>query len=259
MYQSYKVLSGPSPNVRPHDFMDDLESFFYVLCHVTFLYNPGRPMKSVSSHEILRPWMFSPEVAAGMKFMFAAVPGLPSNVTFENLGTKTVDVVYNMLTSLCAFFSPHHYTIAAALTNVRSSSAKPMHRLGSRKEYMTVAKDAYDSFLLPVNGAIEELQQLYPDWNSELPLPSRDSRASEVDSGRSSPASLSAPDDGPRAGSSLSLPLSLPPDSSTHTSRSSSKRPRSPVSDEPASIEHESAGSDTRSGRATMRTKGSAR
>jgi len=68
----------------------------------------------------------------------------------------------------------------------------------SWKEYKTVATDAYNSFLLPVNDAIDELQKLYPDWNSELLLLPRDSRASEVDSSRSSLASLSAPDDGPR-------------------------------------------------------------
>jgi len=36
--------------------MDDLESFFYVWCHVTFLYDGGRPMQRTSSHLMLHDW-----------------------------------------------------------------------------------------------------------------------------------------------------------------------------------------------------------
>jgi len=285
MYQSYKLLSGPSPNVRPHDFMDDLESFFYVLCHVTFLYNPGRLMKSVSSHEILCDWMAMPKAAANAKFVLLFQRTLSPLAKFESLSTEIQHVFRKLHGSLCTLLVPHVSMISRAYNYnpVDPDSPNPMQRFVTWKKYKTAATDAYDSFLRPVNDAIKELQKNDPDWCrpvndainefrknnpnwcSQLnPLPSLDSGASEVDSGRSSPVSLSLSDDGPQAGSSLSLPLSLPHDSSTHTSRSSSKRPRSPVSesDGPASLEYESAGasgSDARSGSGAKRSKGPAR
>src|SRR5882762_8733844 len=70
MYQSYKVLSEPHPDVRPHDFMDDLESFFYVLCHVTFLYDGGRPMQPTSTHPELKTWNLPRDAAARSKRSF---------------------------------------------------------------------------------------------------------------------------------------------------------------------------------------------
>src|SRR5882762_3193746 len=59
MYQSYKLLVGSKrdwPHLRPHDYLDDLESFFYVLCHVCFLHKNGEPMASFSTHETLAEW-----------------------------------------------------------------------------------------------------------------------------------------------------------------------------------------------------------
>ena len=222
-------------------------------------------MKSVSSHETLRLWMLSPEAAASIKFAFLFQPTLPPHVKLESLDAETRRVFRKLHRSLRMLFAPHVSIVDGAYSYdpVDPDSPKSMQRFVTWKEYKTAAKDAYDSFLRLVNDAIEELQKTDPNWCSRLdPLPSLDPTASEVDSGRSSPESLSAPDDGPQAGSSLSLPLSLPHDSSTHTSRSSSKRPRSPMSDEPASFEHESAGasgSDARSGRGAKRAKGSAR
>ena len=67
---------GPLPNVRPHDFMDDLESFFYVLCHVTFLYNGGNSMRSPANHPELNKWTASHRHAASMKNSFVMSPGL---------------------------------------------------------------------------------------------------------------------------------------------------------------------------------------
>jgi len=61
MYRSYKLLSRPSPNVRRHDFIDDLESFLYVLYHAAFLCNPGGTMNPISSHEMLHRSMYTPK------------------------------------------------------------------------------------------------------------------------------------------------------------------------------------------------------
>src|SRR5882762_10905431 len=87
MYQSYKLLSGPHANVRPHDFMDDLESFFYVLCHVTFLYDGGRPMKPTSSHPALHDWNSRRRDAANAKHSFLFSDQLPRDTLLNGLNT----------------------------------------------------------------------------------------------------------------------------------------------------------------------------
>jgi len=208
--------------------------------------------------------MAMPNVAAGMKFVFLSQRTLSRHAKLESLGTEIQRVFHKLHRSLRTLFAPHVSIINDAYNYnpVDPDSSKPMQRFVTWKKYKMAATDAYDSFLRPVNDAIEELQRNDPNWCSQLkPLPSLDPGASSVDSGRSSPASLSVPDDGPQAGSFLSLPLSVPHDSSIHTSRSSSKRAHSPESDDPTSFKHKSAGasgSDARSGRGTKRTKQSA-
>jgi len=130
----------------------------------------------------------------------------------------------------------------------------PMHVFDSWESYKTSAEQAYDDFLRPINEAIETLKATHANWDKWPPTVN--TRVSEFATGASSPTSLAAAGDYSRAGSSLSLPLQ----SSTHTSRSSSKRPRSPFGDGPAGLEDEGAGaggSDTRS-RHAKKAKGPA-
>jgi hypothetical protein len=58
MYQSYKVLRSPSQYLRPHNAKDDLESFFYVLCHVLFEFSPDLNSHyfNKGSQDVLEQW-----------------------------------------------------------------------------------------------------------------------------------------------------------------------------------------------------------
>ena len=257
MYQSYKMLSGPHKNVRPHDFMDDLESFFYVLCHVTFLYDGGRPMKPTSSHPELKKWNSTRELAAGQKGFFLLDNDVPPDTPLDGLDTDTCNVVSKLIDSLRAVFVPILESYGRAVKVHRGILPAPMHVFESWEDYKTSAEEAYNDFLRPINEAIETLKATHRNWDEWLRRPPTvDMRTSEFATGASSPTSLVAAEDWSRAGSSLSLPLQ----SSTHTSRSSSKRPRSPVDDGAADPVYDGAGaggSDARS-RHAKKAKGPA-
>ena len=115
MYQSYKILGGPLLNVRPHDFMDDLESFFYVLCHVTFLYDGGNGMRSPSNHPELRKWTVSPESAADSKYAFMIFPGLSALYNLEGLDIGTTHIFGTLMSSLRECFRAIHQSIREAI------------------------------------------------------------------------------------------------------------------------------------------------
>ena len=99
MYQSYKVLSEPHPDVRPHDFMDDLKSFFYVWCHVTFLYNGGRPMQPAANHLELKTWNSTRELAARSKCSFLYSDQLPRDAALNGLDINTRVLVFELINS----------------------------------------------------------------------------------------------------------------------------------------------------------------
>jgi hypothetical protein len=244
--------------VQPHNFMDDLESFFYVLCHVTFLYNQGHPMKSASRHEILSEWTLSPRISAKSKSVFSYEDGLPFGVIFMG-NEKAEGAFYTLLRSLCEIFRQQHADFRKAFTQ-DPRSRTPMKHLSNWEEYKTAAKEAYDKFLGPVNIAIDELKSIDPNWASALSLPPPppllDSGAPDIDADLLPPESPSAGDssDWPQAGGSLSIPHAI----SAQTSRSSSKRPHSVISDDSASLEYSNAGasgSGARGGRDSKRTK----
>src|SRR5882762_3486920 len=100
MYPSYKVLLEPHPDVRPHDFMDDLESFFYVWCHVTFLYNRGCPMQPAASHPVLKTWNSPRELAASSKGLFLLNHRLPRDTPLHGLDADTRVTVIKLIDSL---------------------------------------------------------------------------------------------------------------------------------------------------------------
>jgi len=257
MYQSYKVLSEPHPNVRPHDFMDDLESFLYVLCHVTLLYDGGRPMKPTSSHAELKAWNSARELAAHSKGFFLFNHRLPKDTPLNCLNADTRVLVLELINSLRAVIVPTIHSYNDAVDNHYDGLAAPMHLFESWDDYKTSAEMAYNDFLRPINEAIETLKATHRNWDEWLRRPPTvDMRTSEFATGASSPTSLVVAEDWSRAGSSLSLPLQ----SSTHTSRSSSKRPRSPVDDGAADPVYDGAGaggSDARS-RHAKKAKGPA-
>jgi len=127
MYQSYKVVSEPHPDVRPHDFMDDLESFFYVWCHVTFLYDGGRPMQRTSSHLMLHDWNSRRRNAANAKRSFLLDDDVPPDTPLIGLDTDTCDVVGKLIDSLRAVFTkpqPRCYR-----TSWRFAGSHACHRL----------------------------------------------------------------------------------------------------------------------------------
>src|SRR5882762_5277901 len=106
MYQSYKVLSEPHPDVRPHDFMDDLESFFYVWCHVTFLYDGGRSIQPTFNHPVLHDWNSRRRHAANAKRLFLFNHRLPRGTPLHGLDADTRVVIIKLIDSLRAVFLP---------------------------------------------------------------------------------------------------------------------------------------------------------
>jgi len=230
--------------------MDDLESFFYVWCHVTFLYDGDRPMQPTSSHPELKAWNYTWDIAARSKRSFLLDDNVPMDTPLNYLDADTRVLVFKLMNSLRDVIVPTLRSHGRAVGGQPGALPVPMDVFESWEDYKTSAEQAYGDFLRPVNEAINTLKATHRNWNKRLRgPPTVDTRASEFATGVSSPTLLVTVEDWSRAGSSLSFPLEL----STHTSRSS-KRPRSPIDDEHTSLEDDgtSAGS---SGVCSLRAK----
>jgi hypothetical protein len=214
-------------------------------------------MRPASDHPILEEWTYRPKQAAACKARLISMPDLPRGFTLDAFEESSAEVIRIVFFELRELILRSHRLIDKA-----DRQYPPPVPMKDFDDYSTAAEDAYDEFLRPINEAIQKLSSIHPNWTSPLPSSSHiDSSPSNVDADGSPPQSLVLPDSGhwPQAGSSLLATH----DSSAHTFRSSSKRPRFRISDELLDIEYGSAGtsgSDTRhdSGRDPKRSKGSA-
>jgi hypothetical protein len=212
-------------------------------------------MRSVSEHKLLCRWI-SIKDAVDSKARLISMSELPEGFTLDTFDESTAEVICIVFFELRELILKNHRLIDQA-----HRPYPPPVPMKDFDDYSTAAEDAYDEFLRPINEAIQKLTSIHPNWTSPLLSSSHiDSTPSNVDADGLPLQSLVLPDSGhwPQAGSSLSATHN----SSAHTSRSSSKRPRSHASDELIDLEYGSmgaCGSDTRhdSGRDPKRSKGS--
>jgi len=159
MYQSFKLLKGTqrgSDNLRPHDYLDDLESFFYVLCHVCFLYNGGKRMDPFSTHDILADWNDG-KPAFKLDFMMAPGHLLSPYIHKSNCATA----FYGLFIHLQKMFSPVLNSVARAT----GWPPAPMKRL-TYEEHRSFADKSCSEFLGHVDAAINEIEQIRKDLTS---------------------------------------------------------------------------------------------
>src|SRR5882762_3820869 len=146
MYQSFKLLKGAeraSPSLRPHDYLDDLESFFYVLCHVCFLYNGGERMDPFLTHNILADWN---DGRSDSKLSFMMTEGPMLNPYIED--SNCAPAFNHLFTHLQNMFLPVLKSVAKE--SVRPSA--PMKRL-TYEEHKSSAEQSYCEFLGYVDAA----------------------------------------------------------------------------------------------------------
>jgi len=127
-----------------------LESFFYVLCHVCFLYNGGKQMDPFSTHDILADWSTGkPE----FKFAFMMAPGhlLSSYIHKSNCAPA----FYGLFIHLQKMFSPVLNSVAQAT----GWPPAPMKRL-TYEEHRSFADKSCCKFLGYVDAAIDEIERV---------------------------------------------------------------------------------------------------
>ncbi|RXW14046.1 hypothetical protein EST38_g11805 [Candolleomyces aberdarensis] len=83
MFQSIMVLCAFQGKIlRTHDYLDDLEAFFYVLCYLMFCFNgAGENVKAVVSQFVQKWDDVDPANAAAHKIAFLTHPFLPEDPT----------------------------------------------------------------------------------------------------------------------------------------------------------------------------------
>ena len=164
MYQSFKLLKGaqqPSLGLRPHDYLDDFESFFYVLCHVCFLYNGGKHMNRFSTHNMLADWNDG-RSDSKWSFMTTEDPLLSSYIENSNCA-----LAFNHLfTHLQNLFIPVLQSVAKAS---RRPSA-PMKFL-TYEEYKSSAEKSYCDFLGYVDAAINHIELIQNNLTATTTMP----------------------------------------------------------------------------------------
>jgi len=155
MYQSYKLLIGStedSPDLRPHDYLDDLESFFYVLCHVCFLYKNGEPIASFSTHETLAEWN-----SGNTKFKGYFLSRNISTLSPDLENGKFSKAMYNLLDRLRCMFQSVAQAVDMA---TRNRPPVPMECPSNHLEYEISAREAYREFLGYIDTGITLMEEV---------------------------------------------------------------------------------------------------
>ncbi|KDQ16033.1 hypothetical protein BOTBODRAFT_54181 [Botryobasidium botryosum FD-172 SS1] len=150
-YQSYKILSQADESLPlgPHDHMDDLESFFYVLCHISAMVKgpKTREIPDLAGHPELRKWVLSSDETPDFKLKV-----IHERILYVRC-TEYFARYKDLLDKLRYFFWPR---IAIAQDAVVDS--KPMPNLEwPLEERLERAKADYDGFTEIVSEFIELL------------------------------------------------------------------------------------------------------
>ena len=135
----------------PHDYLDDLESFFYVFCWITIGYDgPKNLLKGINRPTVLEEWdQDNPRAAANSKkammFVFAAKVTLYFGPTFQTL-----------LYALHRFLQP----LVALKMQTRDNSNIPRKHL---LDLIEPAKAHYADVLAIIDQAILDLESEHLD------------------------------------------------------------------------------------------------
>jgi len=206
MYQSFKLLRGAqraSPSLWPQDYLDDLESFFYVLSHVCFLYNGGRHIKNFATDHRLADWN---DGRPDFKWTFITMPEplLSSYIKKSNC----YPAFHDLFTNLQNMFIPV-LKFVAEVSARPSAPTKPV----AYKEYKSSAEKSYCEFLGHVDAAINHIEQIQNNPTATTTMPAAPSLLLIILGSAWSP-------------SSALLPVTLPPPSAYPSSSSSQSSKR---------------------------------
>ena len=204
MYQSFKLLKGaqrPSSSLWPHDYMDDLESFFYVLSHVCLLYNGGKQMDHFATDHRLADWN-SGKPEFKWSFMNTEKPLLSSYIESHN----SAPAFHDLFTHLQRMFKPVHKYVST-VTERPSAPMKPL----TYEEYKSSAERSYCKFLGHVDAAINPVEPIQNNSTATTTMLAAPSSLSIIlDSAWSQPSPSS---------SLLPLPSAYPSSSSSQSSK----------------------------------------
>jgi len=125
--------------------MDDLESFFYVLCHILFTY-PTAPNRDRRSHNELQGWAVKDAtVCAAFKSSFIV---LGPECTFHSTPGTAAE---RFIEKLCQFFKP---TILEVHNAMRERRPIPMTRSSNTASYLDAADENYMAFVTLIDSEI---------------------------------------------------------------------------------------------------------
>ncbi|KAI0040239.1 hypothetical protein FA95DRAFT_1650388, partial [Auriscalpium vulgare] len=152
MYQSVKVLRG-DPNVfGVHDHMDDLESFFYVLIHLSAAFtSDSRPIDAFVLPPELQGWNNpDPHACAREKGNFMAFKPKVS------MRQELLDAFLPLLNELQRFFRPR----IEAVNNANGTKPEPMPTKDWLPErHLEQAAEDYKAFLTIVDKHIKKMEK----------------------------------------------------------------------------------------------------
>ncbi|KDQ16002.1 hypothetical protein BOTBODRAFT_144749 [Botryobasidium botryosum FD-172 SS1] len=158
-YRSYKILchaNDPDPlPLGPHDHMDDLESFFYALCHISVMVEgPSTPdIPHLDKHTMLADWELTDRNAAVTKLLILQQPYLHLICTEYFAGFE------GLLDDLRRFFWPRITNVEAVVVPTRAPERPVMPSLEwSMEERLEHAEEDYDRFIGIVSDFIKRYE-----------------------------------------------------------------------------------------------------
>lgn len=148
-----------------HDHLDDLESFFYLLCMLCLGYSgPGQAV--VPTPSVFDGWELDrPSIAAGVKSSFVLQPQRRVEVSLDV--SPSVKAVFSTAVTGLRAFVLKHYLAKRERVNAQQDAA----RVGQKGDppavvdgaFMAAADAEYAEFLGIIGGAIDALERAAPD------------------------------------------------------------------------------------------------
>lgn len=145
-YLSYKLLVGKTEMLGPHDHMDDLESFFYVLCHLVLTLT-GATQRIPNLPVAMQKWDNEDlTIGADGKFSFLEDP----SYSIERYGTwfkPHEESVDKMLEAFAKLFLTRVKAVRAATRRSERSKTDYAAKSWTIKERLDLAKTHYAAFI----------------------------------------------------------------------------------------------------------------
>lgn len=156
---SFKLLSGEADNIGPHDHMDDLESFFYVLCHLLCsLVEPTSKIPNLPSH--MENWELQDAVScANNKLQYVRYP----LKILKELGLWFAPYSRCLISSLrrlSDLFIPHIDTVIRASELLPEDGTSCPFRDWTIEKRLEEAQNHYTAFIDALETCMEAIKEV---------------------------------------------------------------------------------------------------